>query len=62
MSPAAKPAAKLDIVLLANAEGQVRTVTPQSEEETKKTPARRRSPRTGKASAKDLSAAADESP
>ena len=60
MSPAAKPAAKLDIVLLANAEGQVRTVSPQPEEETKKTPARRRSPRTSKASAKDLSAAADE--
>ncbi|MAH57574.1 MAG: RNA polymerase sigma factor RpoD [Synechococcus sp. ARS1019] len=60
MSPAAKSAAKLDIVLLANADGQVRTVTPNAEEETKKKPARRRTARTGKASAKDLSAAADE--
>ena len=60
MSPAAKSAAKLDIVLLANADGQVRTVTPNAEDETKKKPARRRTARTGKASAKDLSAAADE--
>ena len=60
MSPAAKSAAKLDIVLLANADGQVRTVTPKTEDEPKKAPARRRSPRTTKASAKDLSAAADE--
>jgi len=60
MSPAAKSAAKLDIVLLANADGQVRTVTPTTEDEPKKAPARRRSPRTTKASAKDLSAAADE--
>ena len=53
MSPAATQAAKPDIVLLANADGEVREV--KSTAETKKAPARRRS-----ASKKDLSAAADE--
>ena len=53
MSPAATQAAKPDIVLLANADGEVREV--KSKAETKKAPARRRS-----ASKKDLSAAADE--
>ena len=56
MSPAATQAAKPDIVLLANADGEVREV--KSTAETKKAPARRRS--AGKASSKDLSAAADE--
>ena len=60
MSPAAKSAAKLDIVLVANADGQVRTATPNAEDKPQKTPARRRTARTGKTSAKDLSAAADE--
>jgi RNA polymerase primary sigma factor len=57
MTPAATKAAKPDIVLLANADGKVKEVTKDSEKETKKAPARRR---TSKASAKDLSAAADE--
>ena len=57
MTPAATKAAKPDIVLLANADGKVKEVTMDSEKETKKAPARRR---TSKASAKDLSAAADE--
>ena len=56
MSPAATKAAKPDIVLLANADGEVREV--KSTAETKKAPARRRS--ASKASSKDLSAAADE--
>ena len=56
MSPAATQAAKPDIVLLANADGEVREV--KSTAETKKAPARRRS--ASKASSKDLSAAADE--
>lgn len=55
MSPAATKTAKPDIVLLANSEGEVREVAPKAE--TKKAPARRRS---SKASAKDLTAAADE--
>ena len=57
MTPAATKAAKPNIVLLANADGKVKEVTKDSEKETKKAPARRR---TSKASAKDLSAAADE--
>ena len=55
MSPAATKTAKPDIVLLANSEGEVREVAPEAE--TKKAPARRSS---SKASAKDLTAAADE--
>ena len=55
MSPAATKTAKPDIVLLANSEGEVREVMPTAE--TKKVPARRRS---SKASAKDLTTAADE--
>ena len=60
MSPAATKASKPDIVLLANAKGEVKEVKPKAEAkkaETKKAPARRR---TSRASAKDLSAAADE--
>ena len=57
MTPAATKAAKPDIVLLANADGKVKEVTMDSEKETKKAPAGRR---TSKASAKDLSAAAEE--
>jgi len=56
MSPAATQAAKPDIVLLANTDGEVREVN--STAETKKAPARRRS--SSKTSSKDLSAAADE--
>jgi RNA polymerase primary sigma factor len=55
MSPAATKTAQPDIVLLANSEGEVREVMPTAE--TKKVPARRRS---SKASAKDLTTAADE--
>ncbi|QNI42967.1 RNA polymerase sigma factor RpoD [Synechococcus sp. A15-28] len=55
MSPAATKTAKPDIVLLANSEGEVSEVAPEAE--TKKAPARRSS---SKASAKDLTAAADE--
>ena len=55
MSPAATKTAKPDIFLLANSEGEVREVAPEAE--TKKAPARRSS---SKASAKDLTAAADE--
>ncbi|MCB4408384.1 RNA polymerase sigma factor RpoD [Synechococcus sp. MU1642] len=57
MTPAATKAAKPDIVLLANADGKVKEVTKDSDKEAKKLPARRR---TSKASAKDLSTAADE--
>ena len=58
MTPAATKAAKPDIVLLANADGKVKEVANSSDDkEAKKTPARRR---TSKASAKDLSDAADE--
>ena len=60
MSPAATKASKPDIVLLANPKGEVKEVKPKAEAkkaETKKAPARRR---TSRASAKDLSAAADE--
>ena len=55
MSPAATKTAKPDIVLLANSDGEVMEVAPEAE--TKKAPARRSS---SKASAKDLTAAADE--
>ena len=55
MSPAATKTAKPDIVLLANSKGEVKEVKPKAE--AKKAPARRR---TSRASAKDLSAAADE--
>ena len=55
MSPAAAKSSKPDIVLLANANGELKDVKPKAE--TKKTPARRRSTR---ATNKDLSAAADE--
>ena len=58
MTPAATQASKPDIVLLANAEGELKEVkTAMPETEVKKAPARRRSTRT---STKDLSAAADE--
>ena len=55
MSPAAAKSSKPDIVLLANANGELKDVKPKAE--TKKAPARRRSTR---ATSKDLSAAADE--
>ena len=55
MSPAAAKSSKPDIVLLANANGELKDVKPKAE--TKKAPARRRSTR---ATNKDLSAAADE--
>ena len=60
MSPAATTASKPYIVRRANAKGEVKEVKPKAEAkqaETKKAPARRR---TSRASAKDLSAAADE--
>ncbi len=58
MTPAATQASKPDIVLLANAEGELKEVkTAMPETEVKKAPARRRSTRT---STKDLSTAADE--
>ena len=67
MSPAATKAAKPNIILLANANGETREVKPKEittessdmEVAPKATPTRRRSPR-AKASSKDLSAAADE--
>ena len=55
MSPAATKTAKPDIVLLANADGEVKDVIPKAE--AKKTQVRQRSSR---ANSKDLSAAADE--
>ena len=55
MSPAATKTAKPDIVLLANADGEVKDVKPKAE--AKKTQVRRR---TSRANSKDLSAAADE--
>ncbi|MEB3253824.1 MAG: sigma-70 factor domain-containing protein, partial [Synechococcus sp.] len=55
MSPAAAKSSKPDILLLANANGELKDVKPKAE--TKKAPARRRSTR---ATSKDLSAAADE--
>ena len=55
MSPAATKTAKPDIVLLANADGEVKDVKPKAE--AKKTQVRRRASRS---KAKDLTAAADE--
>ena len=55
MSPAATKTAKPDIVLLANADGEVKDVIPKAE--AKKTQVRQRSSR---ANSKDLSAAADQ--
>ncbi len=57
MTPAATKSAKPDIVLLANAEGQVKNVVPAAKGPAKKAPARKRS---ASSSTKDLSAAADE--
>ena len=57
MTPAATKSAKPDIVLLANAEGQVKNVVPPAKSSAKKTPARKRN---ASSSTKDLSAAADE--
>ena len=57
MTPAATKSAKPDIVLLANADGQVKTVVPTAKGAAKKAPARKRS---ASASAKDLNAAANE--
>ena len=57
MTPAATKSAKPDIVLLANAEGQVKTVVPTAKGAAKKAPARKRS---ASASTKDLNAAANE--
>ena len=60
MSPAATKTATPDIVLLANADGETKMLkTSDSATQTKKAAPKRRSPRS-KASAKDLSAAADE--
>ena len=57
MTPAATKSAKPDIVLLANADGQVKTVVPTAKGAAKKAPARKRS---ASASTKDLNAAANE--
>ena len=57
MTPAATKSAKPDIVLLANAEGQVKNVVSPAKSAAKKTPARKRK---ASSSTKDLSAAADE--
>ena len=57
MTPAATKSAKPDIVLMANAEGQVKTVVPIAKGAAKKAPARKRK---ASSSAEDLSAAADE--
>ena len=57
MTPAATKSAKPDIVLLANAEGQVKNVVPPAKSAAKKAPARKRN---ASSSTKDLSAAADE--
>jgi RNA polymerase primary sigma factor len=57
MTPAATKSAKPDIVLLANADGQVKTVVPTAKGAAKKAPARKRS---ASDSAKDLNAAANE--
>jgi RNA polymerase primary sigma factor len=57
MTPAATKSAKPDIVLLANAEGQVKNVVPTAKSAAKKAPARKRN---ASSSTKDLSAAADE--
>ena len=57
MTPAATKSAKPDIVLMANAEGQVKNVVPLAKSAAKKAPARKRN---ASSSTKDLSAAADE--
>jgi RNA polymerase primary sigma factor len=57
MTPAATKSAKPDIVLLANAEGQVKNVVPTAKAAAKKAPARKRK---ASSSAADLNAAADE--
>ena len=57
MTPAATKSAKPDIVLMANAEGQVKNVVPIAKGAAKKAPARKRK---ASSSAEDLSAAADE--
>ena len=59
MSPSATKTAQPDIVLLANAKGELKEVTSAPKAETKKAPAKARSSR-AKSSSKDLSAAADE--
>jgi len=59
MSPSATKTAQPDIVLLANANGELKKVTSAKKAETKKAPARGRTSR-AKSSSKDLSAAADE--
>ena len=59
MSPSATKTAQPDIVLLANANGELKEVTSVSKAETKKAPAKARSSRS-KSVSKDLSAAADE--
>jgi RNA polymerase primary sigma factor len=57
MTPAATKSAKPDIVVMANAEGQVKNVVPIAKGAAKKAPARKRK---ASSSAEDLSAAADE--
>ena len=57
MTPAATKSAKPDIVLMANAEGQVKNLVPISKSPAKTPPARKRK---ASSSAEDLSAAADE--
>ena len=57
MTPAATKSAKPDIVLLANAEAQMKNVVPTAKGATKKAPARKRK---ASSSAEDLNAAADE--
>ena len=59
MSPSATKTAQPDIVLLANAKGELKEVTSAPKAETKKAPAKARSSR-AKSISKDLSAAADE--
>jgi RNA polymerase primary sigma factor len=59
MSPSATKTAQPDIVLLANANGELKEVTSVSKAETKKAPAKALTSRS-KSSNKDLSAAADE--
>ncbi len=57
MTPAATKSAKPDIVILANAKGQVKNVVNPAKSASKKAPARKRNT---SSSTKDLSAAADE--
>ena len=54
MSPSATKTVQADIVLLANANGELKEVTTVSKEETKKAPAKARSSRS-KSVSKDLS-------